>query len=98
MSYWLIDSGITSKEGKKCPKCGTLIHKDVNECPKCAKKIQEKNLLENTPKGEIECPNCKTLIAKDIVTCTSCGINFIDYLQSKSLDMAVLHSAKKNKK
>lgn len=98
MSYWLIDSGITSKEGKKCPKCGILIQKDVSECPKCAKKIQEKNLRENTPKEEIECPNCKTLSAKGNVTCSSCGINFIDYSQNKSLDMAVLYSAKKKKK
>ncbi|HUU77668.1 MAG TPA: hypothetical protein VMX55_04935 [candidate division Zixibacteria bacterium] len=80
------------------PKMWHINTKNVNECPKCTKKIQAKNLLENTPKEEIESPNCRTLNAKDIVTCTSCGINFIDYLQNKSLDMTVLHSAKKNKK
>ena len=43
MSYWVIDSGITSKEAKKCPKCGILIHKDLKECPKCAKKSKSKS-------------------------------------------------------
>lgn len=94
----MTDSGITSKEGRRCPKCGTLLDKDVKECLKCAKEIQKKNLLRQTEIEEIECPKCKTMNKKGAVTCSSCGINFIDFEQNKPLNLDVLHSANKKKK
>lgn len=98
MIYWVIDSGIASNEAIKCPKCGTLIQKDIKECPKCALKIQEKDLQRKDSKKAIECPNCKTMNAVGSVTCSSCGINFIDFIHKENPDMEVLHAAKKRKR
>ncbi|NHJ87237.1 MAG: hypothetical protein FK734_17370 [Asgard group archaeon] len=100
LSYWVIDSGVTSKEGRKCPKCGKLIPKSEKVCPSCAAKekqnvgLREKALTEK----DFECPKCKVINKAGEIICQSCGINFAEYEQNKPLDMSVLHQAEKKKR
>ncbi|MBN1328919.1 MAG: zinc ribbon domain-containing protein [Candidatus Heimdallarchaeota archaeon] len=94
-----IDIGTTLNRAAKCPKCGKTMVQYSELCPHCGydpKKSQVKNVRKEPI--IIECPKCKTLNEPGSVTCKSCGINFVEYEQSKPLDMSVLTSAKKRKK
>ncbi|KYC44779.1 MAG: Double zinc ribbon [Candidatus Methanofastidiosum methylothiophilum] len=54
-----------TKDGLKCPSCGSPIEKGIKFCGSCGNDIQAKI--------ELKCPNCGASIGKDGSFCPECG-------------------------